>query len=332
MPEPEDLFDRLRRVAAEDPQKAKEIFLAIFESNSAELAGFLARLSKPNEGRLRQMVANAIRVHPAKGRIVSELVRWRETETDEFTRRAIEGALVDVDTAVPVGSANRSISMPGELAEVYRYVSGRLRHRLRNAMFAAQSESSEVKKLALNEVSPEVRTTIEKFSEAILTLGRELEAIDVDPEYFRPSSKVLAEWITQWNVQYASRFAPVALRLVSEKSVQFRVFASDYLLETIFGNIWTNAQQAVGLNCQICIEFQIAGPDVRLRISDNGQGVPCDLRGIAFQQEFSTKSEGRGRGLLEIQDAAERLFGRVELYEVKPGECRIQVYLPMDTR
>lgn len=329
---PEDLFDRLRRLAAEDPQKAKEVFLSIFESNSVELVGFLARLSKPNEGRLRQMVANAVRTHPGKRRVVPELVRWRETETDEFTRRAIEGALVDVDTTVQLGTGNRAISMPGDVVGMYRYVSSRLRHRLRNTMFAAESEASGLKKLMFSEIPTEIRSTIEKFSQAILILGRELEAIDVDPEYFRARSIVLAEWIRRWNAQYASRYAAVALELVCTENMQFRVFASDYLLETIFGNIWTNAQQAVGLNCEIRIEFQIAGPEVRLRISDNGEGLPCDLRGIAFEQEFSTKSKGRGRGLLEIQDAVERLFGRVELYEVRSGECRIQIYLPMDIR
>src|SRR5437764_9619897 len=81
MPELEDLYERLRRLAAEDPKEAKKVFLAAFESNSTELTGVLARLSKPNEGRLRQVVANAVRAHPGKGRIVPELLRWRETET-----------------------------------------------------------------------------------------------------------------------------------------------------------------------------------------------------------------------------------------------------------
>ncbi len=61
MPESEALYDRLRRLAVEDPKEAKRVFLAAFESNSQELYEFLGKLQRPNEGRLRQVVANAIR-------------------------------------------------------------------------------------------------------------------------------------------------------------------------------------------------------------------------------------------------------------------------------
>lgn len=331
-PAPKSIYERLRRLAVEDPKEAKKVFLTVFESNSEELYEFLKRLSKPNEGRLRQVVANAVRTHPHKGRIVQELLTWRETETDEFTRRAIEGALVDVDTrAVRGGRVHRQIAEPSELAGVYRYVSKRLKHRLRNTLVLVRGQANRLKHLLPGELNPEIQTTFAKLNDAINSVGRDLEVIDVDPEHFQDRSIALADWLRQLNLRYANQFSPVNLVLVStENSV--RIFANDYLLEIIFWNIWVNAHQATGANCQITIEFKATPPDLYLLISDNGEGFPADLKDIVFQQVYSTKNLSRGDGLLEIQDAVERLAGRVQLYEARPSEFRIEIRLPLDVQ
>src|SRR5260370_2637505 len=115
----EAFYDRLRRLAVEDPKEAKRVFLAAFESNSEELRTFFAMLDRPSEGRLRQLVANAVRSHPEKRRVVPQLFRWRESETDEFTRRAIEGALGDVDpTTAREGTPLKSITVPSDVGDI----------------------------------------------------------------------------------------------------------------------------------------------------------------------------------------------------------------------
>jgi sensor histidine kinase regulating citrate/malate metabolism len=50
----------------------------------------------------------------------------------------------------------------------------------------------------------------------------------------------------------------------------------------------------------------------------------------AFQQIFSTKSDSRGRGLLEIADAVLRLQGTVELTKASTGEYRIRITMPVE--
>src|SRR5580692_3136573 len=97
MPAGEALYDRLHMLAVEDPKQARKVFLEAFESGSEELSPLFVALDRPSEGRLRQVVANALRNHPEKTRALPQLFRWRDTETDEFTRRAIDGALSDVD-------------------------------------------------------------------------------------------------------------------------------------------------------------------------------------------------------------------------------------------
>lgn len=332
MPDHDSLYERLRRLAVEDPKEARRVFLGAFESNSEELHAFLALLDRPNEGRLRQVVANAVRHHPEKRRAVAELFRWRQAETDEFTRRAIEGALSDVDpTAVREGKAQQNITAPSDLGDVYRYVADRLRHRLRNTMLSAQAHANRLKKLISADVDADIQTVIAKLNDAMVSMGRELEATDVDPAYFRLRSIALADWLRQMNSRYTTQYTPIKLVLVNADNEPVRLFANDYLLETVFWNIWLNAHQANGTNCELIIDFNRQGTQLELRISDNGQGFSSDLKDVVFQQVYSSsRSSSRGRGLLEIQDAVERLGGHIRLYESNPSEYRVLIRLPMD--
>jgi signal transduction histidine kinase len=228
------------------------------------------------------------------------------------------------------GTTQERIAARSDLADTYRYVSDRLRHRLRNTMLSAQAQANRLKKLMTADLGPEVQMIVAKLNDAMVSLGRELEATDVDPGYFWQRSIALADWLQQLNLRYATQYTPINLRLVNAESPPVRIFASDYLLETIFWNLWLNAHQATGVSCEITVVFQVTERELDLLISDNGGGFPPDLKDIVFQQIYSTKNLGRGRGLLEIQDGVERLGGRVELYEVNPGNYRIRLRLPLD--
>src|SRR6266404_7960280 len=317
MPAPEALYERLRMLAVKEPEEARSLFLAAFESNSRELHEFFAMLARPNEGRLRQLVANALKNHPEKRRVVGDLFRWRGAETDEFARRAIEGALADVDPrSGREGRTQQNVAGPSEVGDVYRYVASRLRHRLRNMMLPAQAQASQLRKLISNDLGMDIQTVIAKLNDAMISMGRELEATDVDPEFFRQRSIALADWLRQMNVRYTAQYTAINFKLnVDAESV--RVFANDYLLETVFWNIWLNAQQATGPQCDLIIDFKIQDKHVELRVSDNGGGFTSDLKDVVFQQVYSTRSSSRGRGLLEIQDAVEQLGGHIELYEAR---------------
>jgi signal transduction histidine kinase len=331
MPAPEALYERLRILAVKDPKEARKLFLAAFESNSTELHSFFAILARPNEGRLRQLVANALKNHPEKRRIVNELFRWREAETDEFARRAIEGALADVEPRY--GREARTewdIPRPSEVGDVYRYVASRLRHRLGNFMLPAQAQASQLRKLVPTGLGMDIQTVIAKLNDAMISMGRALEATDVDPDFFRQRSIALADWLRQMNVRYTAQYTAIDVKLLNEDAESVRVFANDYLLETVFWNIWVNAQQATGPHCELIINFKTRDKNVELRILDNGGGFTSDLKDIVFQQVYSTRSSSRGRGLLEIQDAVEQLGGHVELYEARPLEYRILIRLPLD--
>ena len=88
----------------------------------------------------------------------------------------------DVDASalqVPKGSAPEAL--PKEIVDAYRYVSERLRHRLRNTMLSAQAQASRLRAAAANVLHRDIQVALAKINDALLSLSRELEATDADP-------------------------------------------------------------------------------------------------------------------------------------------------------
>src|SRR5215470_2129875 len=101
---PEDMqpaelvHEKLRRLAVEDPREARKAFLVLFDSGGSVLEQFLGQISSPADGRLRHLVASALRNNRDKERLAPYLIAWHEIETDEFAKRAMAAALDGVKT------------------------------------------------------------------------------------------------------------------------------------------------------------------------------------------------------------------------------------------
>jgi len=123
MQPPDSLYEGLRHLAVEDPREARRIFLQLLDSGGAALEHFLVRISSPADGRLRQLVANALRNPRDRERLAPHLIAWQEIETDQFTHRAIAGALGGLDTrsaaqtALALEVARLTTAIAREMAE-----------------------------------------------------------------------------------------------------------------------------------------------------------------------------------------------------------------------
>jgi len=274
------------------------------------------------------MVANAIRIHPRKDRVVKHLLAWRDSESDEFTRRAIDAALSGVDEHSFSERSKPKIDRIPHIVEAYSYVSQRLKHRIRNGLLPARSQVARLAMELNSHASPAVQEALGKIAASMTSLARVVEAIDADPSYFEFRSIGLADWLKQMNGNYAARYSAITLTLQGTDLALARVLASDYLLETLFWNLWVNAHQEVEINCEVGVRFRIEGAIVELIITDNGGGFPKEMCGVAFTDRFSGKERYRGTGLLEVQDAVVRLQGRIELCECE-GKYRIKLSLPL---
>ncbi|CAG0936592.1 Sensor protein ZraS [Thermoflexales bacterium] len=99
------------------------------------------------------------------------------------------------------------------------------------------------------------------------------------------------------------------------------------LLEILFQNLLRNAYEAIPPERpgQVAIEIEYRDGECRVRIRDNGRGIPVEQRARIWEWGFSTKhpdnvTHDRGLGLFACQQIVEGHAGTIELEETRPGE------------
>jgi signal transduction histidine kinase len=76
-----------------------------------------------------------------------------------------------------------------------------------------------------------------------------------------------------------------------------------------------------------------ADGEIVLAVSDNGEGMSRDVLAHAFDESFSTKPAGRGRGigLYLCKALIEENHGRIELFSTTGEGTVAAVHLPCET-
>lgn len=101
-------------------------------------------------------------------------------------------------------------------------------------------------------------------------------------------------------------------------------------LNQVWSNLLDNAIDAVPESQgRVDITARVDGTCVVVRVTDNGPGVPADIRERIFEPFFTTKPQGEGTGLgLDIALQLVRQHeGEIEL-DSKPGHTEFKVSLP----
>lgn len=334
MPSPEDpavTYDVLRRLAAENPREARLRFAQLFGGDPAALEAVLERMAAPGEGRLRQLVANAVRVREDRARLAPHFSRWLDTETDEFARRAITAALANPTPTRRRPTSPQELADP-RLAEVYRYVSGRMAHELRNGLLGPKTRllhlRTRIERIGDSTLRSDLQELLAQLGDDFHGLGRIVE-FEPDDEYFAFRPVRLCDWIETMNGDYARRYNRIDLQIEGLAVARAaRVLGSDYLLRITFWNLWLNAHQAAGDPCTVRLVVDLDGGQLRVLILDNGDGFPAEMVDVAFQDRFSRNGPHRGRGLLEVQDAVQRLHGDARLVPHGAGALRVRLSFP----
>lgn len=328
-----DTYDQLRSLAATNPKAARALLEVIASGTESTLDTVLTLASRPGESRVRQAVAVFHRSSTSDQRIEPFLREWQSTETDEFTKRAIESALrQDIPEARPRQAARQ---LP--TTEAYRYYASRLCHQVRNALAQPDSQLRRLELLAQSLPDTQLREQLTDIWVGVRNgfhrVARSVE-FDLGDDYLAWTSIRPCEWVAARSPELAARFGVAKLILSGTPQAQrCSIRTTPFLLDTLFGNIWMNAiQVAEGSECLLEIQAatDIARGILSLTFIDSGPGFPEVLLDTAFVQSFSTRGPSRGRGLLEVDDAVNRMGGSAALVEVRPKELRIRLEFPMD--
>ncbi len=103
----------------------------------------------------------------------------------------------------------------------------------------------------------------------------------------------------------------IGLDLGDHKKVN--VFADKEQLMRVFINLIKNGLQSIpeGRKGMINIRLEVDDRDAKVEISDNGKGIPEEIKDKLFQPNFTTKSAGMGMGLAISHNIVRSLGGRL---------------------
>jgi signal transduction histidine kinase len=91
-----------------------------------------------------------------------------------------------------------------------------------------------------------------------------------------------------------------------------RILADAGLLQQAWGNIFTNAIQAMDGKGELRLSAQVEDGQVVLSVEDSGPGVPAEIMPRLFEPFFTTKEHGTGLGLSIAHALVEANGGKLE--------------------
>lgn len=107
------------------------------------------------------------------------------------------------------------------------------------------------------------------------------------------------------------------------------VVADPKFLRVALVNLVSNAQQAMTeKGGELLLETRAAGPEVEIRITDTGPGIPPEKLEKIWQPFYSTKEGGTGLGLPTTRRILEESGGDVSVFSEVGHGTRFTVHVP----
>jgi PAS domain S-box-containing protein len=104
--------------------------------------------------------------------------------------------------------------------------------------------------------------------------------------------------------------------------------ADPELLKVVFLNLLANGAQAMQGRGAIRVSLDVVGAACRIVFTDQGPGIPADVREKIFTPFFTTKSRGTGLGLPTAKRLIEAHRGDITIACPPSGGTAVTVYLP----
>jgi len=104
-------------------------------------------------------------------------------------------------------------------------------------------------------------------------------------------------------------------------------------LNQVWMNLIDNALDAIGDGGRVTVSASAEGPNVVVRVIDDGPGIPEELKRRVYDPFFTTKpvGHGTGMGLDIVRRLVEANRGRID-FDSKPGHTEFRVALPAAQR
>ncbi|HET9327077.1 MAG TPA: ATP-binding protein [Candidatus Eisenbacteria bacterium] len=112
------------------------------------------------------------------------------------------------------------------------------------------------------------------------------------------------------------------------RSAPERFWGDGLLLRQAITQLITNAVQAMPDGGRVTVRVDRHGGRVAVTVKDDGAGIPEELHGQVFDEDFTTKPRGSGVGLAVVQKVVKLHKGRVRLHSAPGQGTEVVLELP----
>jgi len=286
------------------------------------------RISRP----LHRLVEGTVRV--ARGDFSQEMAATSGDEVGELARSFNSMTRELLHTRRRMEEAHRKLIQHEKLASIGR-MAATIAHEIRNPLTSV--------KLNIQKVVEE-----ERFAEAVRShLGLSLEGIGEIERFIKELlnfTRVPELSLERWSIdQIVEESLKVVKDVLADKGLTVeRACAADLppvlvdadKMRQVFLNILRNAHEALGPGGRItiaCDAVKDGGrPMVRVRIVDDGPGIPDNVRPNIFEPFYTTKKSGFGLGLPNARKIVEQHNGSIYLGRKRGRGTSFVVLIPAE--
>ena len=293
-----------------------------------------ALLARRITGPLQKLVEGTVRI--ARGDFSHRIEARSADEIGELARSFNEMTSQLLRAREREDSAKRKLVQAEKLASIGR-LAATIAHEIRNPLTSVKLN---IQKVAENDrldeierehlgISQEGIGQIEKFIKELLNYTRvpelNLERFSLE-QIIDESFKLLQHTIAE-------------KRIVVEKQLAAglpAILVDGDKLRQVFLNVLRNACEAVAEGGRIAVTLDAAEdqgrPHCRVRIADDGPGIPDKDREAIFEPFYTTKSSGFGLGLANARKIVEQHHGTIRLAKRKGKGSTFVICLPCQER
>ena len=320
----EPVYDRLREIS-------KVLFLIGIGGFLIGIIGaavLARRITRP----LHRLVEGT--VHISKGDFSQAIVDTSQDEVGDLARSFNDMTAQLVQARERMEDANRRLVQHEKLASIGR-MAATIAHEIRNPLTSvklnvqkmAEDESlAETVKAHLG-LSLEGIDQIERFIKELLNFTRvqelALERWTVD-QILDESVKMIRDVLAEKRI-VVDRTCPEGLPAIQADADKLR---------QVFLNVLRNAHEALGPGGRIRIACDAVREGertmVRVRISDDGPGIPEKARPNIFEPFFTTKPSGFGLGLANARKIVEQHNGTIAIDEANGPGAAFTILIPAE--
>jgi signal transduction histidine kinase len=257
----------------------------------------------------------------------NEVIEWKKNDE-------IGGLIREYNKMVAKLVESATALAKSEREGAWREMARQVAHEIKNPLTPMKLSIQYLQK-ANNSEAPNVKELTANVAKTLVEQIDHLSKIASDFSQFahigNPQNEVLdlhellssltSLYRTMENVMF--KWVPVYERVL--------VYADKTQLNRLFTNLLQNALEACHNQetCVISLSEELTDEHILIRISDNGEGIPEQMRSKIFIPNFTTKSSGTGLGLAMTMTIVEQAKGRIWFETMEDEGTTFYVELPL---